>query len=146
MSKEDFSQQVIELYTEKMSSYLDKMLLQTEGSPLDKLKVLFDRWILQYEAGDQNGCLVGNLSQELAIQNPKLQTALDCAYDRLQKKIIACLEQAQKAEEIDRNIDIKVLGGFIYNSWQGAMIQMKAQGNPKALEQFQEVVFNKLLK
>ena len=144
-SKEDFAEQVIELYTQDLCTYLDRMLFQANNSPIHRLKSLFDRWIAHYKNGSTCGCLAGNLSQELASQNPKIQKALDRSFNKLQAYFIACLKEAQEAGEIDRSIDSKLLGAFIYNSWQGAMVRMKAQDNANALEQFQQVVFNNLL-
>ena len=145
-SKEDFAEQVIELYTEEMSTYLERLLLQANGSPLYRLRALFDMWIAQYKNGNSCGCLSGNLSQELAIQSPKLQKALDRSFNQLQAYFITCLVEAKEAGEINKNLDSKLLGAFIYNSWQGAMVRIKAQGSSEALEQFQEVVFENLLR
>ncbi|MEO0376789.1 MAG: TetR family transcriptional regulator C-terminal domain-containing protein [Cyanobacteria bacterium P01_A01_bin.17] len=144
-SKEAFAEQVLDRYTDDLCIYLNQMLLKAEGSPLSRLQMMFNDWSRKF-VDNGCGCLAGNLSQELAIQSPVLQEALDRAFNRLQSYYIACLDEAQKAGEIDKNADPELLGTFIYNGCQGAMVRAKAQGNVKALEQFQEVIFEILLK
>ena len=38
------------------------------------------------------------------------------------------------------------LGSFLLNSWQGAVLRMKASGNDEPLRRFQRIVFDQVLK
>ncbi|MGB3636225.1 MAG: TetR family transcriptional regulator C-terminal domain-containing protein [Rivularia sp. (in: cyanobacteria)] len=143
-NKEDFAVQVLERYTEDLSAYLEQTLLRAEGSPLSRLQSMFENWVQKLD-GYCFGCLAGNLSQELAIQNPVFQKALDRSFNNLQAYYTACLEEAKEAGEIDQNSDPKLLATFIFNAWQGAMVRAKAQGSVEPLQDFQKVVFDILL-
>lgn len=145
-SKEDFAEQVLGLYTETLSTHLERTLLEAEGSPLSRFRSLFQGWVDDHFTGNNGcGCLAGNLTQELATQIPALRSTVDRAFNTLQSYYAACLRQAQDAGEIDRNADTDQLAAFIYNAWQGALVRTKAQGNTKALEHFLDIVFGKVL-
>lgn len=144
-SKEDFAEQVVERYTQDLSAYLEQTLLQAEGSPLSRLRGMFESWSEKFATCSVCGCLTGNLAQELAIHNPMIQKVLERSFNRLQSYYIACLEEAKVVGEIDQNADPKLLGAFIYNGWQGALLRAKAQNDMRAIQQFQKVVFEMLL-
>ncbi len=145
-SKDDFAEQVLEHYTEKLSHYLDQTLIQASGSPLTRLRAMVQDWTEQSLTEDKGyGCLTGNLCQELAKQNPQVQQAVDRSFNQLQAYFVACLTDAQAAGELDPNADPALLAAFIYNAWQGALLRTKSQENNEALVQFQTVVFDRLL-
>ncbi|MEL6461389.1 MAG: TetR family transcriptional regulator C-terminal domain-containing protein [Cyanobacteria bacterium J06636_27] len=143
-NKEDFGLQVLDYYTENLSGYLEQNLLKAEGSPLSRLQRMFDNWIHKLE-NRCLGCLAGNLSQELANQNPVFQKALEKSFNKLQSYYSACLEEAKQAGEIDKNANPELLAAFIYNSWQGALVRAKSQGDLEALKDFKKVIFEILL-
>ena len=145
-SKEDFVIQAIERYTEDTSAVLQKILIEGEGSHLTRLRSLFDTWS-NPEFCEKNGysCLTGNLSQEMANLNPNVREAIEKSFNQLQAYYTTCLEQAQKAGEIDSQSDPQQLAYFIYNAWQGSLVRAKAEGNIKPLTVFKDVVFNSLL-
>ena len=146
-SKEDFVIQAIARYTENTSAILEEMLVRGEGSPLTRLRSLFDAWSdPQFMEDNGYSCFTGNLSQEMANLNPKVKEALEASFNKLQSYYTTCLEEAQKAREIDSRLDPEHLAYFIYNSWQGALVRAKAEGDIKPLTIFKEIVFEKLLK
>lgn len=145
-SKDDFAEQVLERYTEELSAYLEQQWLQTDGSPLERLRSILQTWSEKSWADyDGCGCLTGNLCQELAKQNVQVQQAVDRSFNQVQSYFVACLTEAQAAGELDQKADPERLAAFIYNAWQGALLRSKAQGNTQALSHFQAVVFDLLL-
>jgi TetR/AcrR family transcriptional repressor of nem operon len=147
-SKDDFVIQAIEQYVDESSEYLENKLLKASGSPLQRLEALYDTWIAGFSNGDgdKRGCLIGNLSQELANQNPTLRTALERAFKRTQSFYTRCLREAQQAGELSTDLDAEVLAGFITNAWQGALVRAKAAGNTASLKEFKQVVFEHVLR
>ena len=60
--------------------------------------------------------------------------------------IVYCLQAAVDAGELPASIiDVGVLAGFIYSSWQGAILQAKVEQNAEPLERFKNVLFGYLL-
>lgn len=143
-NKEDFGLQVLDYYTENLCRYLEQNLLKAQGSPLSRLQRMFDNWIHKLE-NRCSGCLAGNLSQELANQNPIFQKALEKSFNKLQYYYTACLEEAKQTGEIEQNANPELLAAFIYNAWQGALVRAKAQGNLAPLKDFKKVIFEILL-
>ncbi|MEL6106730.1 MAG: TetR family transcriptional regulator C-terminal domain-containing protein [Planctomycetota bacterium] len=145
-SKEAFAVEIIRRYADRLGAFLDEKLLQGEGTPLFRLRQLFDDWT-EDDTGIQVdcGCLVGNLTQELANHTPELRLVLQDAFDRLQSRFTACLYEARGAGEIADGEDIETLSAFIYNAWQGALVRAKAQQDTVAFKSFLEVVFSRVL-
>ena len=59
--------------------------------------------------------------------------------------LMPLIKQAQEAGDIASDLDAQTLARFIANSWQGALIRMKAQKSNTALKDFDTVVFDGLL-
>jgi TetR/AcrR family transcriptional regulator, transcriptional repressor for nem operon len=61
------------------------------------------------------------------------------------RPIEGCIRDGQKAGEISRDIDPGVLAGFLLNSFEGAMLRMKAEKNSSPLDAFMTTVFSHVL-
>ena len=53
------------------------------------------------------------------------------------------VRNGQRQGEIRVNCDATVLASFLINTWEGAVLRAEKNGTP--LEQFEEIVFEKLL-
>lgn len=145
-SKDDFAVKALEKYAEDFSAHLQQVLLHGDGTPLDRLRRLFDTWIAEVEDGGAlRGCLAGNLSQELSLSKPQIQAATNAAFEKLQSHYQTCLQDAQAQGQIAADLDTAALSGFIYFAWQGAILRAKASGSMQPFQQFQSVVFDRLL-
>lgn len=145
-SKEDFAVQLIGLYVERACAHLKAVLVDGPGTPLARLAALYDGWIDDFSSGaDTKGCFVANLTQEMATRNPTLRAALASGYETLLHDYTQCLNEAQEAGEIAADEDPSALAPFIYNAWQGAVLQAKAEARADPLRAFRDRVFSKLL-
>src|SRR3954462_12000401 len=69
-SKEDFGLQVLNCFAERYKVHLDHHLNDASLSPLERLRSYFEAVCQRLESQQcRNGCLVGNLSQEMAAQS-----------------------------------------------------------------------------
>ena len=146
-SKEDFGLAALEFYVTTMCDRLEKTLVKGKGSPLKRLRTIFTAWT--HELGQQGyvgGCFAGNMCQELADVNPTFRPAVDHAFARLQSYFTACIREAQQAGEVSAKADADELGFFVLNSWQGAVLRMKASGDNTPLRAFQQVIFQHVLR
>lgn len=144
-SKTDFAVEVIELYAERQSAYLQENLVQGEKSPLTRLKGLFEDWEDQFFKVGASGCLAGNLSQELANHEEPIRIALYAALRKLESFFILTVRQAQEAEEVSTDISAEETGAFLYNGWQGALLRAKVTQNSDPMRHFINLVFTKIL-
>lgn len=145
-SKDDFAVQIFEHYLKTTCGHLDAVLVDGPGTPLARLRSLFDGWVEEIRATEVFcGCLAGNLSQEVDLQNETIRPALDAAMAQIESHYAACLHEAQAQKEIGANENPETLAGFIHGAWQGALMRAKAMASDVPLVQFHDVVFGKLL-
>src|SRR5499425_385402 len=77
-SKEAFALEVIAQFAAAYLARLEQYLGDTAASPLTRLRRHLDELLARFERrGCRGGCLIGNLSQELADQHPRLRAQLE---------------------------------------------------------------------
>ena len=57
-----------------------------------------------------------------------------------------CIAEAQAAGEIDSKFSPVDLAEFLLASWEGAILRMKVDGGPGALDRFKNIVFETVFK
>ena len=57
----------------------------------------------------------------------------------------ACIRDGQRKGEIPADWDAAVLASFLINAWEGAVLRTKVEKNGAAFEEFDQIVFGKLL-
>lgn len=146
-SKEDFALEVLEHYVDITCERLETILVKGKGAPLTRLRALFDDWIREFtQKRYVGGCFAGNLCQELADVNPTFRPAVDRAFQRIQSCFTACLREARQTGELPAKADVEELSAFLLNSWQGAVLRMKASASDEPLRKFLQVVFERVLR
>jgi hypothetical protein len=55
------------------------------------------------------------------------------------------VRNGQRQGEIRVDCDATVLASFLINTWEGAVLRAKVEKNDTPLEEFEEIVFEKLL-
>lgn len=146
-SKEDFGLAVLNKYATNGLKYHERALLSGDVSPLNRLKQFYAAMIENYGqvVECKLGCIMGNFSQELADVNENFRISLDKEFNAQENVIVQCIQQAKEANEINKDINEKLTGAFMINSWHGAFIRMKTTATTKPLEDFNTVVFETLL-
>lgn len=145
-SKTAFASVVIRLYAERQSAYLQRNLIEGDGSPLARLEALFETWKTTFFEEESLGCLAGNLCQELANGGGEVQATLDGVLNELQAFYVSAVRAIQEAGEISADLDAESTGAFLFDGWQGAMLRAKATGSSRPFEQFTDVVFGQVLR
>lgn len=145
-SKEDFGLQVIERFADCYRAEIDRHLGDTSISPLDRLRRYVEAACERIETqACRNGCLVGNLSQEMAAQSEVFRTRLEEIFEEWVDRYAACLQEAQDAGEIAPHLDPRVLAEFWLNGWQGAVLRAKTTRSTAPLRNFLNIMFGSLL-
>jgi TetR/AcrR family transcriptional regulator, transcriptional repressor for nem operon len=145
-NKEDFGLQLIDFYMDYIRSLIESELLNSDLPPLPRLKQFFDDFQLSFERGQcKLGCPIGNLATELGDTNEAFREKLDDALNVLRDAVEVCLREAQELGELPVEMDIHKQAGFIINSWQGALIAMKAAKSIEPLEIFDSIIFERIL-
>jgi TetR/AcrR family transcriptional regulator, transcriptional repressor for nem operon len=145
-SKEAFAQAVVERYACSSKEMHNQILHNRSLSPLTRLRHYFEALTLDYEQmAFAKGCFLGNLSLELADHSSSVCQCLDTAFSEWQEAISQVLVEAVDSGELPAETDIESLAAFCVNSWQGALVRMKAARSARPLQVFLSMVFNQIL-
>lgn len=136
-SKEDFALQVIDRFAACHDDVLDGHLLDRSRSPMDRLRGYFSAIVEHLETDHGcRGCLVGQLSQELAEQSESFRARLEGIFGRWVDRFAECLAEARDAGEIDLDDDVRPYAEFLLNSWQGSLLRAKSARSTAPLRTF----------
>lgn len=145
-SKEDFGLELVDFHAQLFEEMVERHLKSSEPSPLKRLRSLFAGFREVVEANQcKGGCPIGNITQEMGGLSQAFQAKLRLVLGRLAAGIGRCLELAQQAGEMDPSVDPYETADFVLNSWEGALLRIKAEGNIGPLLTFEKVVFERVL-
>lgn len=145
-NKEDFGLQLIDFYAEVLFARLERSSARRELSPLNRLRGFFAEFLDLFECNEcRGGCPIGNMAQEMGDLNEDFRIRLEQVFGRMQAMLVEFLNEARAAGEVDPDLEAHDVAGFILNSWQGAILQMKVVKSIEPLKNFERVVFGNLL-
>ncbi len=136
-SKEDFALQVIEHQSQRITTALRRLFADSSHTPLWRLRRFFDFFLSRY--GDPAnqlsvcGCPIGNMVQELAPVSQSFRLRLEKVIRDMEGALEGLLREAQESGEMPSHLDPAETAKFIAASWQGAILRMKAAGDPAPL-------------
>jgi TetR/AcrR family transcriptional repressor of nem operon len=141
-SKEAFAVEVLDQYFDYLKRLVNETLNDETLTPRQRLKryldvitdkLARDRWTL--------GCLIGDFSLQVSSHSRLLRKRLDSIFREWRKLFASCIAAAQSAGEVDSHFDATELAEFLLASWEGAILRMKVERSPAALERFKTIVF-----
>lgn len=146
-SKEAFAVEVLERYFGYLKGLISDALGDQSFTPRQQLKRYLDvitdklkrdRWMI--------GCLIGDFSLQASSHSRLLRQRLDRIFREWRSMFAACIAAAQAAGEIDSQFDAADLAEFLLASWEGAILRMKVERSPAALERFKTIAFETVFK
>ncbi len=145
-SKEDFAAEVIEAYSNQGQERLRSFLLNQDVAPRARLEAYFDQRIEAFRASQYvRGCLLGNFSAEAADRSALIHNTLSRHFGAWCKLFETCIAAAQEQGEISDQFPASLLATFLLNSWEGALLRMRAEKSDAPLLDFKEIIFKKIL-
>jgi TetR/AcrR family transcriptional regulator, transcriptional repressor for nem operon len=141
-SKESFAVEVLDRYFDYLKGLMSEALDDESLTPRQRLKRYLDvitdklerdRWMI--------GCLIGDFSLQASSHSKLLRERLDAIFQEWRALFAACIAAAQSAGEVDSRFDATELAEFLLASWEGAILRMKVERSPAALERFKRIVF-----
>jgi TetR/AcrR family transcriptional regulator, transcriptional repressor for nem operon len=146
-SKDEFVLEVIRFYVAGEQERLERVQANSSLSPLGKLRRYFeDKIAFHGERGKFTGCLLGNLSLEVAGHNAAIRDLLRRSFDEWQKAIALTIRESIDTGELPRSAKANVLAAVIVDSWEGAQVRARTEQSDKALNLFYDCTFNVLLR
>ena len=146
-SKETFAKEVLELHVRRENERAVKLLRDGKAAPLKRLRRYFEELIATYgPKANISGCLIGNLSLEIADHSDSLQSSLHLSFSNWQTTIADTLQEAIARGDLAKSTKPQELAAFLLNSYEGALLRSKADRSSEPLENFMHFAFNVLLK
>lgn len=141
-SKEAFATEVLDRYFDYLKGLVREALNHEDLTPRQRLKRYLDIITDNLERdGWRIGCLIGDLSLEASSHSKRLRDRLNGIFHEWRTPFASCIAAAQSAGEIDSQFDATDLAEFLLASWEGAILRMKVERSPAALERFKAIVF-----
>ncbi len=145
-SKEAFAGEIIDDYFEQALPQLIFQLGNSEVSPIERLRAYFNQRAESFITNEfSQGCLLGNFSLEVADHSINIRARLATHFDKWSELIEKCIAEAQESGEIKSSTSSVKLARFVLNSWEGALVRMRAEKSDDALNDFMDVIFNTVL-
>ena len=146
-SKEAFAKEVLDRYFANLKGYVKEALDDKSLTPRQRLERYLDT-ISGVLAGDKwnRGCLIGDFSLETTSQSKLLRQRLEAIFQEWRAPFAACIAEAQAVGEIDSTFDSVDLAEFLLSSWEGAILRMKVERGPAALDRFKNIIFQTVFK
>src|SRR6266404_5145155 len=111
-SKEAFGREVIAQFAAAYVERLERWLGETTQSPLTRLHRHLDETLTHFERrGCRGGCLIGNLSQELADQSVPFGAQLEAVFADWRERYARLFREAQAVGELRADLDPQQLAG-----------------------------------
>jgi TetR/AcrR family transcriptional regulator, transcriptional repressor for nem operon len=146
-SKEAFTQEVLDRYFADLKTVVSKTLNDKSVTPRHRLKRYLDIITGRLEGAKwSRGCLIGDLSLEASLQSKHLRKRLEEIFREWRAPFAQCIAEAQAAGEIDSKFEPVELAEFLLASWEGAILRMKVEGGPAALDRFKDIIFETVFK
>jgi TetR/AcrR family transcriptional repressor of nem operon len=146
-SKEAFAVEVLDGYFDYLKGLVREALDDQTLTPRQRLKRYLDvitnklerdRWMI--------GCLIGDFSLQASSHSKLLRRRLDAIFREWRAMFAVCVAAAQSAGEIESQFEARDLAEFLLASWEGAILRMKVERSPAALDRFKSIVFATVFK
>jgi TetR/AcrR family transcriptional regulator, transcriptional repressor for nem operon len=145
-SKEVFGKEVVDAYFHDGFIASQPLFENASIAPLTRLRRYFDERIQAFqEIGYTRGCLMGNLSLEIADHSTLIRDNIAEHFQTWSKMFETCISEAQETGAIRSRQPASLIAQFVLNSWEGALLRMRVDKSDKPLRDFTEVVFGSIL-
>lgn len=141
--KQAFGLAVAERYHADQMAFAAATLGDAEAAPLAALRAFFEGARADMaRRGHAGGCLMCNLSAELADTDPAFRAALDRHWAELSGAMAACLARAELSRIGLAHLSAAEAADWLLNAWSGALTRMKATGDDRPLALFVKTIFH----
>lgn len=146
-SKEDFGLQVIDYFDQNYGEKLQHYLEDKQFNAVERLKNYCSESMGKFEQNKcRNGCLIGNLSQEMSDQSELLRAKLEEVLTKWRNRFADCIKEGQDNGLIRRDLDAIELAEFFQSGWHGALLRAKTTKTTAPQQAFMKMMFEHMLK
>jgi len=135
--------EAVKYYAQKVT-YKTISVLESDGSPIENIRLFFETIINTPPTKKTRGCLISNTVVELAPHDEKIADTLRIIMERIESAFLNCLNRAVEKSELPKNTDTKVLARFLATSTHGLLVTGKSVQNPKSGKDVVDVILSTL--
>lgn len=133
-SKETFALQVIAYYGDRLTTFIKGFVEDTAHSPVNRLRNLYTALVSIAEAEQcEKGCLVYNMSFELAGSNAAIAKALDVQFEKWVSLVAGCIREGQSAGEIITTQSAESLAEVLHTAVNGSYGRVKMKKDAQTM-------------
>ncbi|MBV0932053.1 TetR/AcrR family transcriptional regulator [Marinobacterium weihaiense] len=144
--KEHFAIEVIEHYHPLEIDRWNSEFAQLEGSHAAKLERMMHKLIEEFSMSHERiGCLLANLSGEMALASQAFRDAIRNAIQRVIHAITEDMRLCQEEGSVRTDLKPEQLAWLLWDYWQGALLRMKTENNREPLYQAVDMLWHRLL-
>jgi TetR/AcrR family transcriptional repressor of nem operon len=145
-SKEDFACLVLDAYMARYAGLREHVLADKTMPAAQRLRRYFEELERELVSeGPLGGCLYGVLAQTMATRSAALQARLAQSFRTWQENLRQVLREAQEDGDVSPQLDVNDAAAFLIDAYEGALIRMKSDGGPIALDRFRKFALEPLL-
>ena len=148
-TKEEFGVAVLDYYFDQVvRSVIAVTLNDKERAPMERRRAYFDVITSLFASTSPQwhyGCLAGNMALEAAEHSELIRHRLTEIFAEWALPFGRVIRDAQTAGEVRSDINAEETGAALLEAWHGAMLRMKIDRTPAALDRFKQLVFPALL-
>jgi TetR/AcrR family transcriptional regulator, transcriptional repressor for nem operon len=145
-SKEAFAAAVLDHYFEHVKDLVRQALDDRTLTPRARFERYLDLITERLERdGFRRGCLIGDFSLE-AQSSELLRTRLGEIFAEWRVAFADCIREAQATGGVSSVLDPVELADFLLASWEGAILRMKIDRDPAALDRFRTIVLHTIFR
>lgn len=146
-SKEHFAVEIIDHYRALEFNRWENLFKGSRNDRLSEIHHGLSTLIDEHETREAKlGCLIANLSGELAASSSYFREAIDAST----QQVLACIEAdfaiAQKQGSLRQDLSPLELAGLFWDAWQGAMLRMQVTRSTAPLRRVVDHLLNHLFK
>ncbi len=146
-SKEDFTVEIIGFYSDTLDVHWNELLAKGPSEPLAALRNSFEMIISLHEQSEvKTGCLIGNLAAEISEASELCRQKMRGATINWKKRIAGYIARGQAMGTIRNDISTRALTEFIWNAWEGGLLNMKIQASTTPVKECVRLLFDFFLK
>src|SRR5690606_18700690 len=136
-SKESFASAILQEYWTDIENRLVPVLYDSSFKPLTRIKRFFVLLMEEHALNNFTiGCLIGNLSLELAHNSGEVRSTLVHILAKWEASLASCIKEALGKTGSSRQRDAHKLAAIIIESWEGATLRTKIERNGDAFQRF----------
>jgi TetR/AcrR family transcriptional regulator, transcriptional repressor for nem operon len=145
-NKEQYAAEVAAAYWADIEAAYGPILSDPALAPLTRVTRYFQALTDDHaDRGYLVGCLIGNLTLELAAVSEQARATLLGVLTRWENALAGCLWEAEQDGQLTPGRNLTELAALLIEAWEGAVMRGKLDRSRTAYERFERVTLPRLL-